>query len=121
MYTTSKNSLLALATDQQKAQLEQFRVSTLNVTMEYFNYINTRSNQVLTQIGKDTIDMAKNLSGKVLNILKLPIQAVQVNLTKVNFTNQYNEFQNKLKTFLAYVPPNALEIKNTYVQTSNQI
>lgn len=87
MYTTSKNSLLALATDQQKAQLEQFRASTLNVTMEYFNYINTRSNQILTQIGKDSIDMAKNLSGKVLNILKLPLQAVQVNLTRVNFTN----------------------------------
>ena len=49
------------------------------------------------------------------------MQAVHINLTKVNFTNQYTEFQNALKTFLAYVPPNALEIKNTYVQTSNQI
>lgn len=39
----------------------------------------------------------------------------------MNFTNQYIEFQNTLKTFLAYVPPNALEIKNTYVQTSNKI
>jgi len=65
MYTTTKNSLLALTTDQQKVQLEQFRASTLNVTMEYFNYINTRTNQILTQIGKDSIDMAKNLSIKV--------------------------------------------------------
>lgn len=65
MYTTTKNSLLALTTDQQKVQLEQFRASTLNVTMEYFNYINTRSSQILTQIGKDSIDMAKNLSIKV--------------------------------------------------------